>query len=436
MAESINRREFLPAASAAASAVAWAGIRGTALRGEDRAPRKSANETINLAVIGCGGRGGGAARDSLNINENVRLVAAADLYGAKCEAMVRALAGQYGDRVAVQSDKIFAGLDAYRRVCEDPDVDLVLLTASPGFRPPHLEAAVQAGKHVFAEKPTCVDPAGYRTCLAAHEAAEKNQTAIVTGTQYRRQTNYVAAVDQVRAGAIGQIVSATSRYCSSGIWYRKRRAGMSDAEYQLNNWMHFTWLSGDQICEQAVHNLDVINWVMGAPPVSAYGSGGRFTRPPDSQMWDSFSIDYLYPGDRLLSFMCRQIPGTESANGSVIRGTEGTLHVAGVSGGSKIFDRSGKQVWSAAGRIRQAYEQEHKDLVDSIRAGKPIVELRQTADSSLTAVLGRLAAYTGQRVTWDFVSNQSTLDLFPADLKMDGTLPLDAYAVPGQTELV
>ena len=235
---------------------------------------------------------------------------------------------------------------------------------------------------------------------------------------------------------IGDIVSATTRYCSNGIWYKSRKAGESDTQYQIRNWMHFVWLSGDQIAEQAVHNIDAINWVMGGPPETAYGSGGRFTRPEDSEMWDSASIDYMYPGGRLLSFMCRQIPGSKSDNGNVIYGTKGTAYIGATSKGSRIVDRDGKQVWAMGGSIGDAYNQEHKDLIDSIRAGKPIVELKQTAESSLTAVMGRLAAYTGQQVTWDFLTNKSTLDLFPKDLSIDGPLPEPKHAVPGKTKLV
>jgi len=328
------------------------------------------------------------------------------------------------------------GLDAYRRVLDDPAVDVVILATSPGFRPRHIREAVEAGKHVFAEKPSCVDPAGYRICLEAHDRAVAKGTAIVTGTQYRRQANYIGAVEQIRNGAIGHVLGATARYCAGGIWYRPRTEGMSDVEYQLNNWYHFIWLSGDQIVEQAVHNIDAINWVMDANPVSAFGSGGRFTRPDDSELWDNMAIDYEYPGDRVVSFMCRQIPGTLNDVGNVVYGSEGTCHIGAGNAGSRIHDRSGKKVWEQSGSIADAYKQEHKDLVDSIRAGKPIVELKATADSSMTAVLGRIAAYTGQRVTWDFLTKESKLDLFPAELTWGGSLPKPQHAVPGKVKLV
>lgn len=391
---------------------------------------------MRIGIVGCGGRGSGAVSDSLSINTDVKLVAAADVYRDNCVSKIKQLSRRFPEKIDLADEKIYEGLDGYKRILDDPEVDLVIMTTPPGFRPTYVLEAVQAGKHVFAEKPTCIDSTGYRICLQAHDLAVANGRAIVTGTQYRRQTNYQGAIDQIRGGAIGDIVSATSRYCSEGIWYRARKEGMSDVEYQIYNWMHFIWLSGDQIVEQAVHNIDVMNWVMGGNPETAYGSGGRFTRPEDSEMWDNMAIDYVYPGNKLLSFMCRQLPRSDSDNGSKIYGTEGTCIIPAGSGTSQILDRSGNEIWSMQGSIADAYKQEHKDLVDSIRAGKPIVELKETADSSLTAVMGRLSAYTGRRVTWEFMTEQSVLDLFPEELDWKGNLPQPRWAIPGTTELI
>jgi len=423
-----SRRDFVGAGAAAAMAAGLM-VHSSRAAAAEYTP-------LRLGIIGCGGRGGGAINDSLSINEGVTLVAAADLYPDKCDSLRKAISAAHPEKVKLDDARIHGGLDGYKRVLDDPTVDVVLLTTSPGFRPRYLLEAVEAGKHVFAEKPTCVDPAGYRICLEAHGRAIARKTAIVTGTQYRRQVNYVNAVDQIRQGAIGDVIGATSRYCANGIWYRPRTEGMSDAEYQMNNWYHFIWLSGDQIVEQAVHNIDAINWVMDANPVSAFGSGGRFTRPADSELWDNMNIDYEYPGGRMVSFMCRQVPGTPSDVGNVIYGTTGTCHIGAGNAGSKIFDRAGKKTWEMSGSIADAYKQEHKDLIDSIRAGTPIVELKQTADSSLTAVLGRLAAYTGQKVTWDFLEKESKLDLFPKELSWTSSLPEPQHAIPGKTKLV
>ena len=421
-----NRRGFLGAGATASAALM---VHSSVAAAEE--PRE-----LRLGIVGCGGRGAGAVNDSLTINSRVKLVAAADLYVSKCASLRQALTAAHEDKVSLADANMHGSLDGYKRVLDDPNVDVVLLATSPGFRPAYVREAVAAGKHVFAEKPACVDPAGYRICLEAHDKAVATGTAIVTGTQYRRQASYIEAVEQIRKGAIGHIVGATTRYCSSSIWYRGRKEGMSDAEYQMSNWMHFIWLSGDQICEQAVHNIDTINWVMDATPVSAFGSGGRFTRPADSEMWDSMNIDFEYPDNRIVSFMCRQIPGTAADNSTVIYGSAGTCRIGSMSSGSSIFDHSGTKTWGMPGSIADAYKQEHKDLIDSIRAGKPIVELRQTADSSLTAVLGRVAAYTGQRVSWDFLTNQSKLDLFPKDLTWDATLPASQHAIPGKTKLI
>ena len=420
----VSRRSFTAAAAATLSTT----IVHSSLAAAD-------TRELRIGVIGCGGRGGGAINDSLSINEGVKLVATADLYGSKCASLWKAMREAHPGKVA-SADTIHEGFDGYRRILDDPSIDIVHVTTSPGFRPAYTLAAVEAGKHVFTEKPGCVDPAGYRVCLTAHDAAVAKGTAIVAGTQYRRQVNYLGAIEQIRNGAIGDVIGATARYCAGGIWYRPRTEGMSDAEYQMNNWYHFVWLSGDQIVEQAVHNLDTMNWVMGANPVAAFGSGGRFTRPDDSELWDSFSIDYEYPDERIVSFMCRQIPGAATDVSNVVYGSQGECHIGAANAGSRIFDRAGKEVWEMKGSIADAYKQEHKDLIDSIRAGKPIVELRQMADSSLVAVMGRMAAYSGQQVSWKFASEESQLDLFPKDLTWTSSLPRQAAAVPGKTKLI
>ena len=429
-----SRRQFLKKGSAVSAGITGAAMLPRAVRGAEPKDQGS-NDVVRIGIVGLGGRGTGALSDTLTINEHIQLVATADVDANKQRVLGR-LQKQFGDKVAVRDDKNYVGIDSYKRILDDPDIDLVIMTTPPGFRPHYVMEAVDAGKHVFAEKPSCVDPAGYRICLQAHDKAIANKTAIVTGTQYRRQTNYVEAIRKIHEGAIGDVINMTARYCSTGIWHKTRKDGMSDTEYQIYNWMHFIWLSGDQIAEQAVHNIDVMNWVMQGPPESAYGSGGRFTRPEGSEMWDSNSIDYAYSGDRQVSFMCRQIPGSQSDVSNQIFGSEGTATIYGSNGGASIKDRDGNEVWSMKGDIQSAYRQEHKDLVDSIRAGDPIVELKETATSSMTAVLGRVAAYTGQKVTWDFLTNESQLDLFPKDFDYNGPRPEPSFAIPGKTELI
>lgn len=429
-----SRRHFLQTGSAISAGVAYGIGTGRAVRGAE--PSSGNSDVIRIGLVGAGGRGKGAANDNLSINENVKLVAVADVDETNAMSVEKTLSKRHPGKVDITSDSVHVGLDSYKAILDDPNVDLVLMTTPPGFRPQYVAEAVDAGKHVFAEKPSCVDPAGYRICLQADEQAKQNNTCIVTGTQYRRQASYVEAVQRIHDGMIGDIVSATARYCSTGIWHKPRREGMTEAQYQIFNWMHFIWLSGDQIAEQAVHNIDTINWIMGGPPESAYGSGGRFTRPEGSEMWDSMSIDYQYPGNRLVSFKCRQIPGSQGDNSNVIRGSNGHAVIYGGNKGSFIYDKDGEEVWSTGGDIGAAYQQEHKELVDAIRADKPIVELKQTADSSLTAVLGRMAAYTGKKVDWEFATEKSKLSLFPDSLTSESALPEAQHAVPGKTKLI
>ena len=427
-----DRRQFLKSATAATAATAAAASIAPFAIGAPKGRR--ALESVNLGVVGTGGRGTGACNDSLTINDNVRLVAMANLRADKAREKRAGLMEAHEDKVSVEDANIFGGLDGYKKVINHPDVDVVLLTTSPGFRPWHIEEAVNAGKHVFAEKPVCLDPAGWHACKRAQEQAEAQGTAIVTGTQYRRQKNYMEAVKRINEGMIGEPMSATARYCSTGIWYREREPGMSDAEYQLRNWMHFIWLSGDQISEQAVHNIDVMNWIFGNPD-NCFATGGRFTRPEDSEMWDQMSVDYFYPGNKLVSFRCRQVPGTTVDPHNVIHGTEGTCTIKAINGGASIVDNKGEDVWAMRGNIGAAYRQEHKDLVDSIVAGKPIVELQQTADSSLTAAMGRMSAYSGREVSWDFVTKTSELDTFKHDLALHQSMESPGYAMPGEWKL-
>jgi predicted dehydrogenase len=433
-AQQSNRRDFLKTTSAAA--IATAAIPST-MRAGTR-PTRSPNDRIRIAVVGTGGRGTGATRDNLVANGNTELVAVADLHRDKAVAQLKHLKGnkQFGDRVMVADKDIYGGLEGLDKVLERRDVDLVLLTTPPGFRPEYIKKAVAAGKHIFAEKPVCVDPAGYRICCEAHDAAKAQGTAIVTGTQYRRQTSFKETIDILHKGVIGDIIAMTARYCSSGIWYRKRKPDMTDMEYQIHNWMHFVWLSGDQIAEQAVHNIDAMNWVMQGPPERCYASGGRFYRPADSEMWDTMSIDYEYPGKKLVSFKCRQLAGTHGSNNNVIYCQGGRALIKSFSGTATITDADGKTISKIKGNIGAAYKQEHKDLVDSIVAGKPIVELRQTAESSLTAIMGRMSAYTGKRVDWTFAAEKSKLDLYPQNLTLATPIQSPGYALPGKTKLI
>ncbi len=441
-----SRREFiaLTAAVGAAGAVAAVAPAGFGLL-QTAAGNAAPARMLNIGIIGCGGRGSGAANDTLMANPNVRIVAMADIDVAKAKATRDALSEEHDKkiegklvapaRIAVGDDRIFGGLDGYQKVIDLKDVDLVILATAPGFRPIHIAAAVAAKKHVFAEKPVCVDSAGYHICCAAHDLAAKQGTAIVTGTQYRRQPSFVEAIEKIRGGMIGEVVGMTARYCSNGIWYRDRLPGMTDMEYQIYNWMHFIWLSGDQITEQAVHNIDVVHWVMGGPPIRAFASGSRWNRPADSEMWDSISVDFEFAKGKICSFTGRHWANSDNQFDNVVYGSRGVATLRAFSDGSKIVDHSGNELWSCKGDIGAAYRQEHKELVASIIANKPIVELRQTAESSLMAVLGREAAYSGQVATWEFMTKQSKLDLMPKLVTIPGDAPAPFVRKPGEYRL-
>jgi predicted dehydrogenase len=426
-----SRRTFIRASAAAAGAVGLSSMAS----GKPIAPVKGSDE-IRIGVVGAGGRGKGACVDSMSSSEGIRLVAIGELTfdlarGARDTLKNTRVAAQ----VDVPDGNLFSGLDAYRQVINHDGVDLVILTTSPGFRPLHIAEAVRAGKHIFAEKPVCVDPAGYRSCLASAAQARKQGTAIVTGTMYRRQPSYVQAVERIYKGEIGRFIGGLAYYCSTGIWYRQRKPEMTDMQYQLYNWYHFVWLSGDQIVEQAVHNLDAINWIMGGPPVRAFGSGGQMTRPSDSEIYDHIDIDYEYANGAIISFKCRQIPGATPRVINTIVGTDGKAFVN--PGEAHVVDASGNETFRLKHGGINPYVQEHKELVESIRSGNPLVELEDTAASSLTAVMGRMAAYSGKEVTWDFVT-KSEHRLMPdmGAISFDTPITSPGVQIPGQFKLI
>jgi predicted dehydrogenase len=292
----------------------------------------------------------------------------------------------------------------------------------------HLKAAVEAGKHVFMEKPGAVDPAGVRSLIASADLAAAKKLGIVAGTQRRHQNGYVETMKRIHDGAIGDIVAAQCYWNQGYLWMTPRQSGWSDVEWQIRNWNYFTWLSGDHIVEQHVHNLDVINWALQAHPVKALGMGGRQARthPNYGHVYDHFAVEYEYPNGVRVMSMCRQIDGTAWRVSERVVGTKG---IADPSGSIR-----GTTAWRYDGSGNNPYVQEHTDLINSIRAGKPLNEGRQLAESTLTAIMGRMSAYTGQEVTWEQALN-SKLDLVPAELAL-GPKPVDPVAMPGQTRLI
>jgi len=307
--------------------------------------------------------------------------------------------------------------------------DLVILATSPGFRPVHLEAAVKAGKHIFCEKPVAVDGPGIRKCLELVDETKKKNLAVVAGTQRRHQAGYLETVKRIHDGEIGKVIAARCSWNGDGIRFHPRKSGDSDLAYQINNWYHFLWLCGDHIVEQHVHNLDVINWVMGSHPEKAYGFGGRgygSRKPGDpnevGHIYDHFTVEYEYPGGKHLTSTCTHIPGIKSDISETVFGEKGTSRV-------NAYQINKKKVFGAD--PISAYVQEHIDLIQSIKAGKPLNELQAVTESCMTAILGRMAAYSGQSVTWEQALNSKETTM-PEGLTESSHIAIGPVPVPGK----
>ena len=424
----VSRRAFVQTTIAAAAAIAVRG--GIHAQGSD---------AVRVGVIGTGGRGSGAATDVIRSSEGVEVVALGDLtpdrLGGAREQLSKFVSDnpKYKAALKVTDDTCFVGFDAYKKVLAS-QVDYVILATPPGFRPAHLAAAVEAGKHIFTEKPVAVDSAGIRSVLATYERARGKNLGIGVGTQRRHQGMYLDTIKRIQDGAIGSVMSGQVFWNQGGLWNRKRQPAWSDLEWQIRNWLYFTWLSGDHIVEQHVHNIDVANWVLGAHPVRATAVGGRQWRtdPSYGHIYDHFGVDFEYPsGARVLS-MCRQIDGTRGRIGEQFIGSKGRAEMS--DGGTAQIAGESAWTWSKPENYITPYVQEHTDLVASIRSGKPYNELKQVAESTLTAILGREAAYTGQELTWDEVL-KADLDLTPPQTNAFGPLEVPPVPMPGRTKL-
>ncbi len=425
MSTEISRRTFVSTAAAAAAAAALP--RPAFAIGRKRA------DPIRIGVIGCGGRGTGAARDAVAASDNVLITALGDLFP---DRMADARAGfartveqnpRFAAAYKVTDDKVFTGFDAFRDVLAT-DCDLVILATPPAFRSHHLSAAVIAGKHVFAEKPVAVDVATAIEAIAAADYAKAKGLAIVAGTQRRHDPRYLETVKRIHDGAIGDVITGQVYWNQGGLWSKQRRPEWTDAEFQLRNWLYYAWSSGDHIVEQHVHNIDVANWVMGGHPVRATAMGGRQVRtdPLYGHIFDHFAVEFEYADGRRITSYCRQQDGTSARVAEAFQGTKGR---------SNAFDTiEGVNAWKHAPlEGMNPYVEEHRDLVASIRAGTPLNEGRQIVESNLTAILGREAAYTGQSLTWDELM-ASNLSIVPKDLTF-GPLAVPRVPTPGETTL-
>ena len=425
----LSRRELLKTASLASLAAAFpSGVFAA-----------QSSERIRVGLIGCGGRGTGAAEDCVNASPDVVIAAMGDAFPDQLQWSLGELKQKLpAGRLTATPDTCFTGFDAYKKVLAS-GVDMVILASPPFFRPSHLEAAIQAGKHVFTEKPVAVDPVGVRSVIATSELAAKKRLAIVAGTQRRHQAHYVEIMKRIHGGDLGELVAGQCYWNMGALWVERAAQNWadrvikkwSDMEWQVRNWLFTAWASGDHIVEQHVHNLDVMNWAFGGHPVKCTGMGGRQARtePQYGNIYDHFAVEYEYPnGARVLS-MCRQTAGAAENVSERVVGTAGFSYTDSTDGyikGAKAFE---------AKESPNPYVQEHTDLVASIKAGKPLNEGRQVAESCLTAIMGRMSAYTGRALSWDWVMNASKLDMSPPHMELKELPPLEV-AVPGKTQLV
>ena len=425
-----TRRDFIRASAAGAIAAMTAKIGTRAYA--------AGSDKIRIGLIGCGGRGSGAVNNCINADPSAELVAMGDVFKDRIDKSLDLVkrGNQIAEKVSPERIKItpdtrFGGFDAYQKVLAC-DVDVVILATPPHFRPMHLRAAVEAGKHVFMEKPVAVDPVGVRSIIASSELAEKKGLAIVAGTMKRHQTHYIEVINRVHRGDIGNIVGGQCYYNTGGLWIKDRQPSWSDMEWQCRNWLYFTWLSGDHIVEQHVHNIDVMNWAMGSHPTKCLGIGGRGVRtdPKYGNIFDHFTVEYEYPSGARIVSMCRQMDGCSERVSERVVGTKGTMVTD-----DSMSAIEGQNAYKHQGEESNPYVQEHADLIASIRQGKPLNEGRRVAESTLTAIMGRMSAYTGRELSWDWVMNASKLDLTPAKYEF-GDLPVEPVAIPGKTKLI
>ena len=425
-----SRRDFLKASTAGALAGGLGIARGVHAAGSDQ---------IKVALIGCGGRGTGAAIQALSTKANVKLVAMADAFGDRLERSLKSiLTRPVKDRVDVPAERQFTGLDGYQQAI-DCGVDMVLLCTPPGFRPMQFEAAVKAGKHVFMEKPVATDAPGVRKVLAVNKEAKKKGLLVAVGHHLRHEDKHREVIKRIHDGAIGKLQYMRAYFNSGGVWIRPRLPQQTELEYQVSNWYYFTWLSGDHIVEQHVHDLDVCNWIQGSHPVEAQGTGGRQVRTGKDvgEIFDHHAVEFTYAdGVKMFSY-CRHIPACWNSFTEHAHGTKGYAGIVGHGTAELRVDGQEPQRWK---RDKDGHQVEHDDLFAALLAGQPYNEGDYGATSTMTAILGRMATYSGKIVRWDEAIS-SDLNLMPKRFAWDAEAPvkpdkdgLYACAMPGVTK--
>ena len=420
----LSRRDFLRT-TAAASLSLGVGLNKAFAAGSDK---------IRVGVIGCGGRGTYDSTNCVNAADNVEIVAVADLFKEKTDTFLEHFKTHLPDKINVTPETCFWGFDAYKKLLAC-DIDLVIMTQTPQFRPLHFRAAIEAGKHVFMEKPVAVDPAGVRSILQTANLADEKKLTVVAGTQMRRLAPLVEIMKRIHGGDLGQITSGQCTRLGDGMlsWGPATRLPeWSDMEWQIRRWLFYTWLSGDFIVEQHVHNLDLINWALNAHPVHCSAVGGRQVRtdPLYGDIYDHIAVEYVYPGDIRIEYKGAQIDKITGRNDQRLFGSKG---VAYFDFGLAVIE--GQNPFKYEGEMPDPAVRQHADQIDAIRNGKPLNEAVRIAESTLTAIMGRMSAYTGKSLSWKWVMEASKLDLTPAEYAFTA-LPEMPVALPGITPLV
>ena len=402
------------------------------------------NRKLKLAVIGCGGRGTGAVIQALKADKDVELVSMADAFKDNLENSLKSILKEFEGiiKVKVKEKNRFIGFDAYKKAIDLADV--VILATPPGFRPQHFEYAINNDKHVFMEKPVATDPNGVRKVLKSVKLAEIKKLNVVVGLQRRYQKSYRAISEFLKNGKIGKIISGQVYWNSGGVWVRKRESGQTEMEYQMRNWYYFNWLCGDHILEQHIHNIDVANWFLGEYPISASGMGGREVRngKDNGQIFDHHYVEFKYPGGAVISSQCRHQPGTKSNVSEVFQGTLGKVFTDS-NDKCRISDHYDNSIFKYKSDFDESpYQIEHNKLFQSIRRGESINNGDYGAKSTLTAIMGRMATYTGKEILWNQAMNSKDI-LVPENLNWNSVPPVlpnskgkYPVAVPGKTKII
>ncbi|MBC8987456.1 Gfo/Idh/MocA family oxidoreductase [Pedobacter gandavensis] len=376
----------------------------------------STDDTIKIALIGCGDRGTGAAFQALSTKQNIKLVAMADAFQDRMDNSYKVLSEKFKEKVDVPAERRFVGFDGYQKAIALADV--VLLVTPPGFRPTHFEEAVKQGKHVFMEKPVAVDAPGVRKVLAAAELAKKKKLNVVVGLQRRYQANYRETLKRIQDGAIGEVMSGQVYWNSGGVWVKKRQPQQTEMEYQMRNWYYFNWLCGDHIVEQHVHNIDIANWVKNAYPVSVQGTGSRAWRTGKDygEIYDNHAVELTYADGAVIYSQCRHFEGIANRVDETFQGTKGRTYLSAGNNGV-IWDLKGKELFSHPTKGNaNPYQTEHDELFAAIAKGDyKFADAERGAKSCFTAIIGRYATYSGQTIKWD-EALQANNSLMPDEL--------------------